>query len=71
MAKYVSKGIHSCYMIEVNNLPFAGSYGFWTNKFLSAMTNEFNASYSEFKEDCSIADQSTSKRQLRRLMMVC
>jgi hypothetical protein len=43
-------GVHNTFMIHVDDLLFAGSYDFWINKFLPAMTSKFSVNYSELKE---------------------
>ena len=43
-------GVHNTFMIQVDDLLFAGSREFWENKFLPAMQSKFNVSYSELKD---------------------
>ena len=43
-------GVHSTFMIHVDDLLFAGSHDFWINKFLPAMTSKFSVSYNELKD---------------------
>ena len=45
--------ICNIFMIHVDDLLFAGSTDLWNNKFLKGMTQRFNVSHSELKEDGS------------------
>ena len=43
-------GVHNTSMIHLDDLLFAGSYDFWINKFLPAMTLKFSLSCNELKD---------------------
>ena len=53
LAKCLSGGISNCFLIHLDDLPCAGSYDCWVNKFLTAMNSKFNVSSSELNGDGS------------------
>ena len=65
LAKCTADGISNCFLIHVDDLLFAGSRDFWNNQFLPAVTNKFNVSFSEIKDDGSSI--FFLKRQLLKL----
>ena len=65
LAKCVDDGTNNCFLIHVDDLLFAGSYSFWTTKFLPAVTSKFNVNYTELKENGSFI--SFLKRKLVKI----